>query len=150
MAGSLEQLIRDLKTFEARKDVLKEFRREVRKPVPKVRAAIKRRALDILPSRGGLGAWVAATRVTLAVRLSGRRAGITLKGGRNSTGARSDIRRIDAGQVRAPSWGRRTAAAWHTQTVKSGFFTEAATETGEWREAAERAVDTALDVIRRG
>jgi hypothetical protein len=150
MSSSLDALIRDLRTFEDRKEVVKQLRTEIRKPVPAVRKAIKARALDILPKAGGLGAWVSKTRMTVQIKLSGRSAGVRLKGGRNSSGGRSDIRAIDRGRVRAPSWGHRGKGAWHTQEVKAGFFTEPTTETKPWRDACVRAVDQALEVIRRG
>jgi hypothetical protein len=150
MAGSLDQLIKDLKTFEAKKQVLTEFRKEVRKPVPAIRKAIRARAIATLPNRGGLGAWVAKSTVSVRFKLSGRSSGITLKGSRKSLRDKSDLRRIDAGRLRAPSWGRRGPGQWHNQAVTPGFFTKPTTETDAWQQAAERAVDKALEVITRG
>jgi hypothetical protein len=150
MAGSLAELVRDLKGFEARKEVTRQLRKELRAPIPGVRAAIRRRALATMPRRGGLNRWVAQVRVTAAVKFSGRSAGVRLKGGRNSTGGRSDIRAIDRGRVRAPSWGRRSRGAWHNQTVPAGFFTGPATEVDQWRDACVKAVDNALETISRG
>jgi hypothetical protein len=150
MSNSLDALIRDLKKFENRKEVVKQLRKQIREPVPGVRKAIKRRALDTLPSGGGLNVWVSKVRINVRFKLTGRAAGVRLRGGRNSTGGRSDMRRIDDGRVRAPSWGRRSKGSWHTQTVPSGFFTDPAVETDEWRQACVRAVDEALDVIRHG
>lgn len=149
-SNSLDALIRDLRTFVDRKPVIKELRTEIRKPVPAVRKEIKARALETLPKGGGLAVWVSKVRMTVQIQLSGRSAGVRLKGGRNSAGGRSDIRAIDRGRVRAPSWGHRGKGAWHTQTVKAGFFTEPTVSTPLWREACIRAVDKALDVIRRG
>jgi hypothetical protein len=148
--SSLQKLILDLKTFEGKKEVLKAFRREVRKPVPAIRKAIRARAKNILPSSGGLGAWVSRIGISVRFKLSGRSTGITLKGGRNSQGGRSDIRAIDAGRVRHPSWGRRGPKQWHNQVVRTGFFTGPVAETDAWREAAIRAVDKATEVIRDG
>jgi hypothetical protein len=148
--GSLDDLIRDLRKFEGRREVVKQLRKEIRKPVPAVRRSIKQSALDTLPHRNGLNVWVSKTKVTAAIKLSGRSAGVKLKGGRNSLSKRSDIRRIDKGKVRAPSWGRRGPAAWHTQTVRAGFFTEPASNSHEWRKAALKAVDEALNTLRRG
>ncbi|MGW3619487.1 hypothetical protein [Micromonospora arida] len=148
--GSLDDLIRDLKTFERRKDITSLFAKEVRKSVPSVRAAIKRRALDTLPKGGGLNVWVSKARVTARVKLTGRSAGVTLKGSRKSAKDKSDLKRLDAGVVRHPSWGRRGADQWHTQTVEPGYFTKPATEVDQWRKAVDTAVDKALEVIRRG
>lgn len=147
---SLDALIRDLRKFEDRKEVVKQLRKEIREPVPLVRKAIRGRALATLPHRGGLNAWVAKVRINVAIKLSGRSAGVRIRGGRNSTGGRTDTKAIDRGRVRAPSWGHRGRKAWHTVVVASGFFTKPATETDDWRNACVRAVDKALDVIRRG
>lgn len=148
--GSLDDLVRDLRKFEDRKEVTRQLRKEIRQPIPDVRKAIKRRALDILPRRGRLNVWVSKTKVTAKISFAGRAAGVRLKGGRNSQGGRSDMRRIDAGRVRAPNWGRRGKGQWHTQQVPAGYFTDPSTETGQWRDACVKAVDNALEVIRRG
>ncbi|SIQ07302.1 hypothetical protein [Micromonospora avicenniae] len=148
--GSLDGLIRDLRGFEGRKEVLKHLRKEIRQPLPSVRAAIKRRALDTLPRRGGLNVWVSRTKITVQTKLAGRAAGVRMKGSRKSAKDKSDLKRLDAGKVRAPSWGRRGAGAWHTQQVEPGYFTKPATEIDQWRAAANKAVDEALEVIRRG
>lgn len=150
MSESLLRLIADLKYFEDRKLVLKEFKKEVRKPVPAVRKSIRARALDTLPHRGGLGVWVSKISMTVKFKLSGNSARITLKGGRNSSGGRSDIKAIDNGRVRAPTFGRRSKGQWHNQRVPSGFFTEPVEETDAWRGAAEEAIFKASEVIRHG
>lgn len=150
MSESLERLVRDLRGFENRKVVLRELRRNIRRPVPAVRKAIRARALDTLPSGGGLNAWAAGIRITVVVRTSGRAAGVKLKGGRNSQGGRSDIRALDRGRVRHPSWGRRFRGQWHNQIVPAGFVTKPATESSEWRQACVDAVDQAVAVIGRG
>jgi hypothetical protein len=150
MAGSIGALVRDLRRYAGSKALVRELGREFRKPVPVVRQAIRARAVAILPHRGGLGKWVSRTRVTAQIRLSGRRAGVKLKGTRKSLRAKSDVKRIDRGRVRAPSWGHRTKTSWHTQTVRSGFFTGPAAETDAWRAACVAAVDRATEVIRRG
>jgi hypothetical protein len=150
MAVSVDQLVRELRSFDGRREVVKAVGRGVRKGAPAVRKAIRAKALEILPSGGGLGKWVAQSRVTVQVRLSGRKAGVKLKGGRNSAGQRSDIKAIDNGRVRAPSWGRRGKGAWHVQAVPEGFFTETAAQATEWHDEVEAAVDEALNQIRRG
>lgn len=150
MSESLERLVRDLRGFEGRKEVLRQLRKEIRQPVPAVRKAIKARALDTLPRSGGLNAWAAGIRITVAIRGAGRAAGVKLKGGRNSRGGRSDMRALDRGRVRHPSWGRRWSGQWHNQTVEAGFVTKPATEATEWRDACVRAVDNAVRSIGRG
>ncbi|MDG4799053.1 hypothetical protein [Micromonospora sp. WMMD980] len=151
--GSLDDLIRDLRRFEQRREVTNALAREIRKPVPGARKAIRARAKSTLPSRGGLGLWVSKLSVTAKVKLQGRAAGVTLKGRRKGfpdKNPKVDLRRIDQGRVAAPSWGRRRAGDWHFQNVPPGFFSAPSTEVDQWRDAALRAVDQALEVIRRG
>jgi hypothetical protein len=62
----------------------------------------------------------------------------------------SDVKRLDAGRVRHPSWGRRGPNQWHMQRVRAGYFTEPSVELEQWRAAALVAVDEALEVIARG
>lgn len=148
--GSIDELIRDLKGFEARKEVTKALRKQIRQPVPAVRKAIRKRAMTTLPKSGGLNVWAAQTKVGVRVKLAGRTAGVKLRGTRKSTKEKSDLKRLDAGKVRAPSWGRRRRGDWHVQQVTPGFFTGPAGEIDQWRNACLRAVDDALEVIRRG
>lgn len=150
MATSIDVLVAELRSFRDRKVVLKELRTGIRKPFPAVRRAIKDRARTTLPKRGGLNRWAASTRVNLAVKASSRAASVTVKGGRNSLGGRSDINALDRGRVRHPSWGRRGPGQWHSQTVAPGFFTEPVTEAAEWRVEIDRALDRATAQIRRG
>lgn len=150
MAGSFDKLIADLSTFQARKQLTKEFSKEIRKAAVPVRKAIRARALATLPKRGGLNAWVAKASVIASIKLSSTRASIKLKGSRKSTKNKADLKRLDAGRVRAPSWGHRTKNSWHSQSVTPGYFTQPATETDEYRKAVDAAVDKALEVITRG
>lgn len=151
--GSLDDLIRDLRHFERRKEVTNRLARELRKPVPNVRKVIRQRALDTLPEGGGFGKWVSKLSITAAVKLQGRAAGVKLKGKRKGYPDKQpkvDLRRLDQGTARHPSWGRRGADAWHLQKVTPGFFSDPATEVDQWRDAAAKALDDALEVIRRG
>lgn len=148
--GTLDDLISDLRRFEGRREVTSALRKEIRQPIPSVRTAIKRRALDTLPKGGGLNVWVSRTKVTAKIKLAGRAAGVQLKGSRKSAKDKSDLRRLDAGKVRHPSWGRRGGDQWHSQTVTAGFFTKPAAEVDQWAKACERAVENAVEVIRRG
>ncbi len=148
MAVSIEQFARELKAFPERKELVKQLRAEMRKPVPAVRKKIKARALSTLPKRGGLNRWAASTRITAKVEIGGSRVRVTLKGNRNSQGGVSDLRALDRGRVRHPSWGRRYRGQWHTQRVTEGFFTAPATEFDQWRAACLAALDKALETIR--
>jgi hypothetical protein len=122
------------------RSIVNDMAKEIRKAVPPIRRAVKVRAVQILPHRGGLGSWVAKARITSSIRTSGNSAGVKIKGGRNSRGGRSDLKAIDAGQVRHPTWGHRP---WSAQAVRAGFFTDAATPVA--RDHLERAVLVAAD-----
>lgn len=118
--------------------------KEIRQAVPPIRKAVKANALAYLPSGGGLNVWVAKAGVRASIRRGPRSAGVSLVSGRNSQKKRSDIRAIDRGRVRAPTYGNRKS--WHLQTVKAGFFTDAVTGEGfeEFRAATIRAIDKAV------
>lgn len=150
MATSFDELVRELRAFRARREVTNAMGKGIRKAVVPARKAIREKARAILPKRGGLNIWVGRISILAQIRTSGNRAGVKLKGGRNSQGGRSDIKAVDRGRVRAPSWGRRTKASWHTVTVVPGFFTETAATLPDWREDVAAEVDKALDTIRRG
>lgn len=107
--------------------VVNTMARKIKQGVGPIRAAIKARAVEILPSGGGLGKWVARVRITGVVRRGATTAGVSIRAGRNSSGWRSDIKGIDRGSTRHPTWGR---APWHAQVVRPGFFTDAVTEEG--------------------
>ncbi|MEE3918187.1 hypothetical protein V2I01_04820 [Micromonospora sp. BRA006-A] len=62
--GSIDDPIRDMRNFDRRREVTNHLAREIRKPVPGVRKAIRARAKSHLPSRGGLGLWVSKLSVT--------------------------------------------------------------------------------------
>lgn len=150
MATSFDELVRELRTFRERREVTNATARGIRAATKPARKAIKRAAKELLPKRGGLNVWVSRISVLAQIRLSGNRAGVKLKGGRNSLGARSDIAAVDRGRVRAPSWGHRNAASWHTVTVTPGFFTKTAADLPDWRADVDREVDKALETLRRG
>lgn len=150
MANDFSKLARDLRGFNANAEVAKALRKELAKPVPAAKENIRKNAIAILPKAGGLGDWVAATKITHTVRLAGHTVSIKLIGGRSSaTGKKSDVRSIDEGSTRHPSWGRRGRGQWHAQAVTAGFFTDPVRDDVAWLAAAERAVDLALEKLRR-
>jgi hypothetical protein len=150
VAVSFEEFARELRAFDDRRVVVREMGKEMRGLLPPLRTAIRAHALEILPKEGGLNEWVAAARITVSVKTSGRRVGVIVKGSRRSVKNKSDLDRIDRGRVRAPSWGRRWRGQWHTQAVPPGWFTEPVTDETRLHDAAERALDRAFDEIRRG
>ena len=123
--------------------------KEIRRGAKPIRTAIKARAVQILPSSGGLGRYVAAARITTLVRRSAKSAGVLIRGRRKDTSGRGgpavDLRRIDLGSTRHLSWGR---PPWHgPQALRPGFFTDAVTEEG--RDQLERAVIEAAEAAAR-
>lgn len=146
---ALKAYIAELEAFQARQRILTELRRELATPVPVVRKAIRSRALDTLPKGGGLNKWVASISIRARQEVVGKSVVIHLKGGRNSSGGRSDVDRIDKGATRHPAWGRRGKGQWSVTRVKPGFWSEPIDETqDEWYKAADRALDRALNDIR--
>lgn len=150
MATSFDQLVKELKAFDGRREITKACSKGIRKAVKPAGKAIKKAAEETLPKGGGLNIWVSKIRITAQFRYAGRKAGVKIKGGRKSLHDRSDIKAIDKGRVRAPSWGHRTRASWHTVTVQPGFFTQTAAALPDWRNGVDAEVDQALEQIRRG
>lgn len=151
MATDMRVFVAELRAFDGRREIVQAMRRRIRKPLPAVRKRIRAHAISILPSSGGLGAWAAASRITTTIRYaSARSAGVRLRGTRKSAGDKSDLNRLDRGTVRHPTFGRRGAGQWHTQTVPAGWFTTPAADAPQWRAEIDAAVDDALDKIRRG
>lgn len=145
-----EQLAAELRKFDGRRALVQAARRGIVRALPGVRKRVKEHALEILPSSGKLGAWVAAARINVKISYGSRSAGIRLRGSRKSRADKSDLAGIDGGRVRAPSWGRRTAAAWHSQTVTPGWWSDPLAEDQGFRDHVDQVVDETLEVIRRG
>lgn len=151
MATSFDQLVRELRGFDQRREIQKACSAGIRKAVAPARKAVKKAAKNTLPKRGGLNVWVGRTRITAQFRYAGRKAGVKLKGGRDSSdGHRTDIVRIDAGRVRAPAWGHKTRAGWHNVAVTPGFFSQTLADLPDWRSEVDAAVDASLEQLRRG
>lgn len=81
-----------------------------------LRRAVESEARNTLPKRGGLAARVARSRYRTRRRIS-RDPRVAFEATNDY-----DIRRIDAGTVRHPVFGRPDIA-WVTQPVRRGFFT---------------------------
>lgn len=150
VAVSAEQLAAELRAFDGRRALVQAARRGIVRALPGVRKAVKASAIEKLPAGGGLGAWVAAARIAVKISYASRSAGIRLRGTRKSSNDRSDLAGIDAGKVRAPSWGHRTAASWHTQAVTPGWWSEPVSADQGFRDHVDQVVDDTLEAIRRG
>jgi hypothetical protein len=147
---TFDEFVRELKSFDRRREVVKAMSAGLRKSAPQVRKKIREVAIATLPAEGGLNKWVSSIRINLRIKTAGRNASIKLVGGRNSFGGRSDINAIDRGRVRAPTFGQRFKGAWHTVEVEPGFFTKTADAADEWRSSVDAEVDKAFDKLRRG
>lgn len=152
--GDVHTLVRSLRGFSRNDEVIKAVRAELRKPVDPVRKRIKATAIATLPHTGGLGTWVAGTKITASVTFGARAVAIRLRGGRRSKGTlrgfdggQTDVRSIDRGRTRHPTFGRRHRGMWFVTMVEPGFFTKTAEESPEWAEAIERGIQVALGKI---
>lgn len=151
MAVSFAQFAAELKAFSNSGAVVNELRKELRKNVPELRTAVRESARSTLPSRNGLGAWVARAGMTVRVKSAGRTAGIRLKLSRKSgDGDKADLDALDkTGKIRHPLHGNR--GFWYSQNVTPGFFGKPWEKfRPRWLKAADDGLDKALEVIRRG
>ncbi len=145
---SFDEFANELRAFDQRKEVVNEIRRELRKPLPELRKAVRANT-SILP--GGLAAWVAKLTISVRLRDTGRTAGIRLKLSRKAgDGDKAELDKLDRhGRVRHPLYGNR--GHWYDQAVPPGFFTKVWERFRPvWIQAADDALDRALDKIRRG
>lgn len=148
VAVSFEQFAAELKAFSGRGEIINEIRKDMRKPLPELRKKVRAAAIAMLPARGGLGRWVAAAKFSVRFRDSGRSAGISVKVSRKTEKDRAALDPLDtAGRVRHPLYGNRRH--WYPQQVAALFFT-GPWEQMDWVGRADRAMDRALDKIRRG
>jgi hypothetical protein len=150
VAVSADQFAAELRAFDGRREIVKALRRALTRASKPALTATRAHAIEILPHSGGLGVWVASAGMTVKISYGARSAGVRLRGTRKSLKGKSDLERIDAGTVRAPTYGRRHGNAWHAQAVTAGWWTEPLTQTPGWHDEADQAVDDALNIIRRG
>lgn len=112
------------------RELRKEALRSLRSHAKPVGAEAKKRAVDVLPRRGGLGAYVARTRVALRNKMSGHSAGIRLVGGLKKGGGLVDLPAIDDGRLRHPVFARehpergRKGWRWVQQRVPRGWWSK--------------------------
>ncbi len=149
MAVSFEEFADELRAFNDRREVINEIRKDLRKPLPELREKVRANAIATLPSRGGLGAWVARARFSVRFQDSGRSAGVRVKVSRASgDGDKADLKALDdRGRIRHPLWGNR--GHWYGQSVAAGFFSRV-WDKQRWVDTVDDAFDRALDKIRGG
>jgi hypothetical protein len=105
-------------------------------------AEVRASARDVLPSRGGLAARVAASRMT-QTRMSGRTVGVRLV-----VSNAYNLRGMDAGLLRHPVFGR--AGTGVTQRIPQGWISRPLEDAEpRARQHVERAVRDVADKITR-
>lgn len=149
MAITLGTLVQRLERFNAG-SVERAVRREIDAPLPIIRAKVGASARAKLPRSGGLAEWAAAARLTADVTVTGRTVRAAIKVHRRSFRGESDLRALDRGRVRHPSWGRRAGSQWRIQLVRPKTYSEPIAESPEWRRAVTRACERAIGVIEHG
>lgn len=119
MSSGAEQMAKlgaDLKKAAA-VDLRRELLRSGREMGKPIKVEIADSALAELPKRGGLAALIAAAKVRVSVRLTGRSVGVRFIGKWSG----HDLKGIDEGLVRHPVRGNRKV--WVAQKVAAHYFT---------------------------
>lgn len=150
MPISAEAMARELRAFDGRREIVKAMRRGLTRISRPAVKDVRAHAITILPASGGLGAWVARATIGVRIGYTSRTAGVRIRGSRKSLKDKSDLTAIDAGRVRAPTFGHRGRKAWHTQAVTPGWFTDPLASNTDWRGAVDAEIDKALEPLRRG
>jgi hypothetical protein len=150
VAVTAEQLAAELRAFDGRRKIVQAARRGLTRAAKPTVAKVRAHALAILPSSGGLGAWVSNAKIGVKIGYTSRSAGIKLRGSRKSLRDKSDLNAIDGGTVRHPSWNRRGRGQWHDQAVTAGWWSDPLEDADDLVEAVDRQVDEILGEIRRG
>lgn len=120
-AEKLALLGKAIRKMGADRTILTNLTKRIKTMTPEIRTAIRASAIATLPKRGGLGAWVAKSRVSVSVRRGPDTASVRVIVGRNSTGKRSDLADINAGSTRHMLFGNRKW--WYPQRVTPGYVT---------------------------
>jgi hypothetical protein len=151
MGVSFEEFANELRAFDGKREIVNEIRKDLRKPLPELRKAVRTHTLATLPNGNGLAKWVARAGFTVRVKDVGRAAGIRLKLSRKSQdGDKADLDALDkSGRLRHPLHGHR--GHWYGQVVPQNFFSRPwFSFRAVWIKTADDALDRALDKIRRG
>lgn len=136
-----------------RREVLATFRR-IARPIGQ---DVIREGSAELPRRGGFAAAVAAAQIRQSNALSGRNPGVALsfRTAVGATGKSMDLRTVDEGKIRHPTFGRRGRGQWRVTNVRAGAFRrpfEAQREPAarELVAAMERVADQVVRDTNRG
>lgn len=132
--AQFRELARKLKQA-ADKDLPDEMYSTVRDAMTPLQDQIRLSAVAVLPRRGGLGALIAQSPISI----SKRPGGISLKG---SSG--HDIAALDRGRARHPLFGDKTH--WYIQPVPAGWWS---TPTERSKPSIQAAVEQAMENVKR-
>lgn len=101
----------------------KGLRRKLNKAVNKstrpVAREVRKEARATLPSSGGLNVYVATMSIRTKRYTSAARAGVEITGSKRKGRGKVDVRRINAGTLRHPTYGHNP---WTAQHVPPGFW----------------------------
>lgn len=114
-AEQLADLSRRLKQA-GEKDLQRELSKGIAQALEPLRTQLPRSAMAKLPRRGGLAKRVADSKIRTTRRNTGRSVGLRLRADNSD-----NIRRIDRGEVRHPTYGH---LPWQRQRVTPGWFTD--------------------------
>lgn len=148
-AEKLALLGKAVRKLGADRIVLKHLNQRIRAGFKDTRQELKASAKSTLPRRGGLGKWVASASVRVAIRRGANTAGVQVVMGRNSAGKRTDMRAIERGKVRHPTWGHKP---WTPQTVPAGFAARVfeGPTAAEFHGLVVASIDDAVAEVLRG
>lgn len=120
-AEDVDALVRRIRTHADAKALRKELYAGLNRVTKDVRGDMKANIGPSLPSRGGLAALVMAKVSLTSGAVAGKNAGARIRARHRSY----DLKRLNAGRVRHPVFGNRTAWVEQTAGVNPGFLDEA-------------------------
>lgn len=102
----------------ADKSLLPIVRKQIRASTAPVSTAIRAEALATLPKGGGANEWVASSKISTSVLLGPKTAGVKITAKKKG----HDLKDVDAGVLRHPTYGYRGPGGWSETKVQPGFF----------------------------
>jgi hypothetical protein len=150
LANDIAAVARAVRDMGDDRTVVTEMAKSIKADVgASARPALRAASLAYLPKRNGLAEFVAKSRVTVKVKRGAGSAGVSIDMTRKkkTKGKLSDLPKIDAGKLRHPVYGNRTA--WTLQKVKPGFVSVGMTEAiaDDAVAAILKAVDAAWEKV---
>ena len=143
-AAKLDAVARRLKETDNRA-LRKELYRGIARAGKPLKAAVRKGALEALPKRGGLNAFVAKSRTNLKPLAGKGDAVVRLTTAKKG----SDLRAINRGRLRHPVFGNRKV--WVTQTVPARWFEKSVeSQVDEVRKEVVKVIDDVAEKVARG